>query len=161
MKQQKRMLRVLADNIGFNPKVLKTLGKRLKVGIIDADLLDHGTRHPNLALEKIAGYCKSLGHEVRLICDYNELDIQLPFFPDSCDYDVLCLAQVFKFTKRPKVIDFLIKNHFIFTEERDSLLNLKMMLNNCPIFLMKLNITTLTILYMMSTYKNKLVEILN
>ena len=114
MKQQKRMLRVLADNIGFNPKVLKTLGKQLKVGIIDADLLDHGTRHPNLALEKIAGYCKSLGHEVRLICDYNELDIQLPFFPDSCDYDVLCLAQVFKFTKRPKVIDFLIKNHFIF-----------------------------------------------
>ena len=114
MKQQKRMLRVLAENRGFNPKVLKTLGKRLKVGIIDADLLDHGTRHPNLALEKIAGYCKSLGHEVRLICDYNELDIQLPFFPDSCDYDVLCLAQVFKFTKRPKEIDFLIKNHFIF-----------------------------------------------
>ena len=115
MKQQKRMLRVLAENRGFNPKVLKTLGKRLKVGIIDADLLDHGTRHPNLALEKIAGYCKSLGHEVRLICDYNELDIQLPFFPDSCDYDVLCLAQVFKFTKRPKEIDFLIKNHFIFS----------------------------------------------
>lgn len=52
MKQQKRMLRVLAENRGFNPKVLKTLGKRLKVGIIDADLLDHGTRHPNLALEK-------------------------------------------------------------------------------------------------------------
>ena len=41
MKQQKRMLRVLAENRGFNPKVLKTLGKRLKVGIIDADLLDH------------------------------------------------------------------------------------------------------------------------
>lgn len=34
MKQQKRMLRVLADNKGFNPKVLKILGKRLKVGIL-------------------------------------------------------------------------------------------------------------------------------
>ena len=26
------------------------------VGLIDADLLDNGTRHPNLALLKIAGY---------------------------------------------------------------------------------------------------------
>ena len=28
------------------------------IGIIDADLIDHGTRHPNLALMKIAGYLK-------------------------------------------------------------------------------------------------------
>lgn len=70
-EQKKRMLRVLVDNKGFNPSVLKALGGKLKVGIIDADLLDHGTRHPNLALEKIAGYCKSQGHEVRLICDYS------------------------------------------------------------------------------------------
>lgn len=114
MEQQKRMLRVLTENKGFDPSVFNTLGEKLKVGIIDADLLDHGTRHPNLALEKIAGYCKSLGHDVRLICDYSELDLQLPFFPDSSDYDVLCLAQVFKFTKRPKMIDFLIENHFMF-----------------------------------------------
>ena len=40
MKQQKRMLRVLAENRGFNPKVLKTLGKRLKVGIIDTSVRD-------------------------------------------------------------------------------------------------------------------------
>ena len=28
------------------------------IGIIDADLLDNGTRHPNLALMKIRGYQK-------------------------------------------------------------------------------------------------------
>lgn len=27
----------------------------LKIGLVDADLLDNGTRHPNLALLKIAG----------------------------------------------------------------------------------------------------------
>ena len=27
----------------------------VKVGLVDADLLDNGTRHPNLALLKIAG----------------------------------------------------------------------------------------------------------
>ena len=31
-------------------------GESLRVGIIDADLLDGGTRCPNLALLKIAGY---------------------------------------------------------------------------------------------------------
>lgn len=63
------MLRVLPENKGFAPEMF-TKGEHLKVGIIDADLLDHGTRHPNLALEKISGFCKSLGHEVRLICSY-------------------------------------------------------------------------------------------
>ena len=31
----------------------------MKIGIIDADLLDNGTRHPNLALMKISGYYKN------------------------------------------------------------------------------------------------------
>ena len=30
----------------------------LKIGLVDADLLDGGTRHPNLALLKIAGFLK-------------------------------------------------------------------------------------------------------
>ena len=30
----------------------------MKIGIIDADLLDKGTRHPNLALMKIADIIK-------------------------------------------------------------------------------------------------------
>ena len=111
---KKRMLRVLPNNKGFDPSIFKE-GEKLKVGIIDADLLDHGTRHPNLALEKIAGYCKAKGHDVRLICSYDELDIDTRCFVlDSLDYDILCLSQVFKFTKRPKKIDFLINNHFLF-----------------------------------------------
>lgn len=107
------MLRLIPQNKGFDATIFKK-GERLRVGIIDADLLDHGTRHPNLALEKIAGFCKSQGHDVRLICDYNELSLKIPFYPEDCQYDVLCLSQVFKFTKRPKEIDFLIKNRFIF-----------------------------------------------
>lgn len=108
------MLRVLPENKGFATEMF-TRGERLKVGIIDADLLDHGTRHPNLALEKIAGFCKAQGHDVRLICSYDELDVDPKFFDvETLDYDVLCLSQVFKFTKRPKKIDFLIKNHLMF-----------------------------------------------
>ena len=30
----------------------------MNIGIIDADLLDKGTRHPNLALMKISAYYK-------------------------------------------------------------------------------------------------------
>ena len=43
-----------------------------KIGLVDADLMDNGTRHPNLALMKIAGYYKDLGNEVNLI--YNSYD---------------------------------------------------------------------------------------
>ena len=38
-----------------------TKKKIYKIGLIDADLLDGGTRHPNLALLKISGFCKSRG----------------------------------------------------------------------------------------------------
>ena len=33
--------------------------ENMKIGILDADLLDHGTRHPNLALMKISSYLKA------------------------------------------------------------------------------------------------------
>lgn len=32
--------------------------ENMKIGLVDADLLDGGTRHPNLALLKIAGFFK-------------------------------------------------------------------------------------------------------
>lgn len=46
----------------------------MRVGIIDADLLDHGTRHPNLALMKLSGWEKGIfryvrGWEIRCISD--------------------------------------------------------------------------------------------
>ena len=63
----------------------------LKIGIIDADLLDKGTRHPNLACEKISGYHKSIGNDVRLITDYNDIE----------QYNEVYLSKVFDFTKVP------------------------------------------------------------
>lgn len=69
----------------------------MKIGIIDADLIDNGTRHPNLALMKISGYYKSLGHEVHLLEDYNEINT----------YDQVFLSRVFTFTNVPNTV---IKN---------------------------------------------------
>lgn len=65
----------------------------MKIGIIDADLMDNGTRHPNLALMKISGYYKEQGHDVKLIHNsYMEL----------FEYDKIYLAKVFSFTNVPE-----------------------------------------------------------
>ena len=45
----------------------------LRIGIIDADLLDKGTRHPNLALMKISGYYKAQGDDVELVESYESV----------------------------------------------------------------------------------------
>lgn len=66
----------------------------MNIGIIDADLLDNGTRHPNLALMKISAYFKSIGHNVNLIQSY---DIDL----FAKQYDSVHLSKVFTFTKHP------------------------------------------------------------
>ena len=42
--------------------------RKIKIGLVDADLLCNGTRHPNLALLKIAGYFRDNGY-VRGITD--------------------------------------------------------------------------------------------
>lgn len=65
----------------------------MKIGIIDADLMDNGTRHPNLALMKISGYYKEQGHDVKLI--YKSYD-------EVYDYDKIFLAKVFTFTYVPE-----------------------------------------------------------
>lgn len=69
--------------------------RHLKIGLIDADLLDHGTRYPNLVLLKISGYCKHYGHEVRLIEDYSEID---PHNINCKYFDILAMSCVFSFT---------------------------------------------------------------
>jgi hypothetical protein len=66
----------------------------MKIGIIDADLLDKGTRHPNLALMKISGYHKSLNDEVKLISSYKDIG----------QYDQIYMSKVFTFTKVPPEI---------------------------------------------------------
>jgi len=69
----------------------------LKIGMVDADLLDNGTKHPNLAQMKISAYCKSRGHSVKLILDCNSLD-----------YDLIVISQVFNFTTLPEELQTLI-----------------------------------------------------
>ena len=61
----------------------------LQIGIIDADLLDRGTRHPNLALMKISAWCQMQGHQTELVLSPD--DIQR--------YDWLFMSKVFSFTK--------------------------------------------------------------
>lgn len=63
----------------------------MKIGLIDADLLDNGTRHPNLAIMKLSGYHKSLGDETELIENYENIN----------NYDIVYISKVFTFTKIP------------------------------------------------------------
>lgn len=64
----------------------------MKIGILDADLMDHGTRHPNLALMKISGYYKEQGHEVELIHRS---------YMDAYKYDEIYISKVFTFSDVP------------------------------------------------------------
>lgn len=64
----------------------------MKIGLIDADLMDHGTRHPNLALMKISGYYKGQGHDVELI--YRS-------YLDAYNYDEIFISKVFTFSAIP------------------------------------------------------------
>lgn len=64
----------------------------MKIGLIDADLMDNGTRHPNLALMKIAGYHNSLGDNVKLI--WNS-------YLEVYNFDKIYIAKVFTFTDVP------------------------------------------------------------
>lgn len=67
-----------------------------RIGIVDADLLDNGTRHPNLVCLKLSGYYKNkLGDKVELIEDWDEVMYH------SQDYHHIFIARVFDFTKIP------------------------------------------------------------
>ena len=77
----------------------------LKIGMIDVDLLDNGTRHPNLAQMKMSAYCKSENHEVKLLFkeeDLNNLE----------EYDLLIASKVFNFTKIPSQFENILKPFF-------------------------------------------------
>lgn len=111
------MLQYIDDNKGFEITQITQAEHSLKIGIIDADLLDHGTKHPNLALLKISGYCKSIvlpngeHHDVRLICSYDEIsDLRQTI----TEYDIIAVSRVFKFTKIPGLLAKLIDDHLIY-----------------------------------------------
>ena len=69
--------------------------KNIIIGLLDADLLGNGTRHPNLVILKLAGYFR---------------DHKIPYeliFGDSVDiekYDRVYLSKVFTFTDLPLFI---------------------------------------------------------
>lgn len=63
------------------------------IGLVDADLLDNGTRHPNLALLKIAGFLYDNHIPFELILD-TDIDLK--------KYNHIYLSRVFTFTKLPE-----------------------------------------------------------
>lgn len=109
----------MTDNTkcGFAIDELINATRPLKIGLIDADLLDNGTRHPNLALLKLSGYCKdssihNYNHDVRLICSYDEIRASL--FGAAQSYDILAMSRVFKFTVIPSDILSMIERGDIY-----------------------------------------------
>lgn len=69
-----------------------------RIGIVDADLLDGGTRHPNLVCLKLAGWCRSNGDAVELIDNWEKILSQ------STEYDHIFIAKVFDFTRIPEIV---------------------------------------------------------
>lgn len=64
----------------------------MNIAIIDADLISRGNhRFPNLVCMKISGYYKSMGHNVVLKLDYEDLE----------DYDKVFISKVFMDTEIP------------------------------------------------------------
>ena len=61
-----------------------------KIALIDADLLDGGTRFPNLAIMKLSGYYKERGSAVNLVESYKDFD--------ATEYDAVFVSKVFDFT---------------------------------------------------------------
>lgn len=75
--------------------LLKFMSVRtLHIGMVDADLLDNGTRHPNLAQMKMSAYCKTRGHHVKLL--FGDFDIE--------EFDLLIISKVFTFNNLPTTI---------------------------------------------------------
>lgn len=63
-----------------------------KIGLVDADLLCNGTRHPNLALLKIAGYLFDNNISFELIANTKT---------DISQYTYIYMSRVFTFTEEP------------------------------------------------------------
>ena len=71
------------------------------IGLIDADLLDNGTRHPNLVLLKLAGFFHDNGIPFELILDPQA---------NTLHYTRIYLSCVFTFTKLLQISGITSKN---------------------------------------------------
>jgi len=78
---------------------VKKINKKQLFGIVDVDLLDNGTRHPNLVLMKIAGYCRDHNIPYKFIFDEKE---------SLSKFSYIYASKVFTFSKEPA---FLNKNN--------------------------------------------------
>ena len=65
---------------------------KMLIGLVDADLLNGGTRHPNLVLLKLAGYLMDNQIPFHLITDEDE---------DVSQYTIIYISKVFSFTPDP------------------------------------------------------------
>lgn len=69
--------------------------RQIRVGLVDADLLDNGTRHPNLALLKLAGFLNDNNIDFKLIEDADA---------DVSEFDRIYVSKVFSFTNDPILV---------------------------------------------------------
>ena len=69
---------------------------RGNIALVDADLLDNGTRHPNLVVMKLSAYFKENGCNVRLIESYDELYF-MGCYESVKEYDAVFISKVFDF----------------------------------------------------------------
>ena len=65
---------------------------KIKIGLVDADLLCNGTRHPNLVLMKLAGFLNDNGIDFKLIINQDE---------DIAPYKLIYISRIFTFTQMP------------------------------------------------------------
>ena len=74
--------------------------RKIKIGLVDADLLCNGTRHPNLALLKIAGFLRDNGYVRGIVDDSNsyELITNESNFENLQNIDYFYVSCVFTFT---------------------------------------------------------------
>lgn len=63
---------------------------KILIGLVDADLLNGGTRHPNLVLLKLAGFLTDNAIPFRLIIDKDE---------NIMEYTTIYMSKVFSFTQ--------------------------------------------------------------
>ncbi len=68
---------------------------KLHFGLVDADLLDNGTRHPNLVLMKLAGYFRDHNIAYKLLIG-NDAEL--------ANLDSIYVSKVFTFTKEPEFL---------------------------------------------------------
>ena len=93
--------------------------KKWHIGLVDADLLCNGTRHPNLALLKIAGYLKDNGfkrvnnNKFDEECNTYELLTNESKFEELNNLDHIYISCVFTFTldDPPALVNTLLKDN--------------------------------------------------